>query len=408
MRKNIINIVWCDDKIESLRQNENTFNDFGCRIIDTAVTSDKLKKILNEKKALIDAVIVDFNLSKSSDIPYENEATGFREIHSFLEDYSPIPFYLFSARPERNILDICDALQINKEDNYFFKQIQHIKKERNRYFYANNSEALPNLLETIREEVENISTPEFKIRTDYSKAFNAIQRFHLQEECFLLSLAAKEDTLGTELVKLLNPMRKALERLSSKLKADDIIPKSIKLNELPKLFHGDLESYKDLYDKDDFMNNYIFASFKFFMDCTQEGSHDNSFIKADLHYYLCVENDDVYLVKTLATIGLNIIRWMEEFYDKYQEERPAKEINSKFYNGKIVDLIKLSKSDGVIVNGEEGIYFVEINNNIRESYKIGCRIRINDRVGNSNKNLTYNGRQIDWYVKYNKAEILED
>ena len=217
MRKNIINIVWCDDKIESLRHNEKTFNDFGCRIIDTAVTSDKLKKILNEKKALIDAVIVDFNLGKSSDIPYENEATGFREIHSFLEDYSPIPFYLFSARHERNILDICDALQINKEDNYFFKQIQHIKKERNRYFYANSSEALPNLLETIREEVENISTPEFKIRTDFSKAFNAIQRFNLQEKSFLESLVAKEETSGEELVKLLNPMRKEIECLSAKL-----------------------------------------------------------------------------------------------------------------------------------------------------------------------------------------------
>ena len=414
MKKRIINIVWCDDKIESLREDkESTLNDYGFRIIDTALTSDELKRILKEKKASIDAVIVDFNLGKSSYIPADTEATGFREIHSFLEDFSPIPFYLFSARPENDILGICDALQIKKEDNYFFKQNQHIKTEQNRYFYANNSEALLNMLETIREEVERICTPEFKIRTEYSRGFNAMQRFNLNERCFLNALIAQEDSFGEEIVEYLNPMRKELENLSKKLEADGVIPKSIKFNELPKLFSGNLDSYKDLYEKDDLMNVYIFESFKLFVQCVQEGSHNTSYIKddyikADLHKYICTSSD-VYLVKTIAIIGLNIIKWIEAFYDTYEESKP---VQSYCFNATIIDSRQLSDSgvptDYAIAAGEKGTYAVVIDYKKKDSYKVGRRIKVRNIIKNTNLHLTYDGRQIDWYVKYKDVKILED
>ena len=156
----------------------------------------------------------------------------------------------------------------------------------------------------------------------------------------------------------------------------------------------------------------FYELFKLFLQCVQEGSHKTSnktsFVKADLHKYICTSSD-VYLVKTVAISGLNIIKWIEDFYDTYKESKP---VQSYCFYATIKELRQFSDSgvptDYAIAAGENGTYAVVIDRYNKDSYKVGRRIGVRNIAKNFKSYLTYDGRQIDWYVKYKDVKILED
>ena len=72
-----INIVWCDDNIDSF-DNEHYHEQLArhnCVMLEKAKSSEELKKILTEKKDYIDAVIVDFNVGSSEIYPDKRTAS---------------------------------------------------------------------------------------------------------------------------------------------------------------------------------------------------------------------------------------------------------------------------------------------------------------------------------------------
>ena len=97
MARKRINVVWLDDNIDKL-DNESTkrlFESHDCVLFKKAKTSDELSSILKEFKSFIDAVIVDFNVGKSTLVPDINSANGFISVQEHCLIIHPSHFIYF-------------------------------------------------------------------------------------------------------------------------------------------------------------------------------------------------------------------------------------------------------------------------------------------------------------------------
>ena len=376
MNNKQINIVWCDDNIDSF-DNEHYHEMLAhhkCILYEKAKSSDELKKILTEKKDYIDAVIVDFNVGASELFPDKKSASGFRWVHEHLEDFSPLPFYLYSGREWDFIKGKYDDFEFSMEDDYFFKENKNVSSKRNRYF---QSDELEDLLKMIEEEVIVIGTPEFKIRQEYHKAFVAIDQFGLDADVFMKIMLSDENIDRYDLCANANPLRMVIENMISRMADDGILPLYYidNLNAVPKLLSGD-ENDSHFYSTEHYMPKSLSQAFNFFLTYTQDGSHNKNYLTIEFHKYL-ESTKDLYIIKALAIICLDIISWSYSFYKKYIELKPFK-ITLPF-RGKVSKLVEVKGKSGALVYGNNGIIlFVPQPNLEKYKYNVGTNIEITD------------------------------
>lgn len=367
-----INIVWCDDSIDTIWDNNvsDLFAIHNCHLLKKTKTSQELKKILEDPKVYVDAVIVDFNVGESDQIPASDSASGFRWVHEHLDSYRQIPFYLYSARDYDFIRNKYSSFEFNIDDDYFFNPNKNVESHRNRYFQPLELEELAKMIE---EEVGEISTPEFKIRNEFSQAFDTLEEFELDKVVFMQILLSDESVDRYEICNKANPLRMVLEKMVSKLQENGILPAK-KLNELPSLLRG-TDNDSNRFSPEDYMHKSLFKAFKFLLEYTQDGSHDK---ETDLEFkeYLKSSRDN-YIVKSLAIIALDVIRWMGQFYEKYKDLKP---FAFEPFTAKAIDIIKVKGTEGAIVKDSEGkTYFVPQSPNPRYRYSKGSTIKIISR-----------------------------
>ena len=369
-----INVVWCDDAIDVLNTEENRelFALHNCRIFKTAKNSYQLKEILEEHKNFIDAVIVDFNMSDKDLIPSNTSASGFRWVHEHLSDYSPIPFFLYSARDIEFIDAKYQDFEYSKENDYFFSPNSRLSTKRNRYYQAAD---LNELLNNIEEEVSALKTPEFKVRNEFSEAFAILYRFNLDSSIFIKILLSDENIDRYDVCNIANPLRKVLEEMVSKFISEGIIPCSSDLNKIPGLLHGkDKDSIA--FSSQDYMHKSLFQAFEFIIAYTQDGSHNKDFLKYEFHEYLKTTRD-IYIIKAIAIIALDVIKWMGEFYDKYIDIKPFHFVPFK---AKVIKIIEVNGEEGAIVkDADDKTYFVTQPKNPKYKYSKGSNIEIINR-----------------------------
>lgn len=393
-----INVVWCDDKVDSYDNDSNRemFARHNCRLFKKAKTSDQLKTILNDNKGkgLINAVIVDFNVSDEFETPREDTASGFKWVHDYYSEYAPIPFYLYSGRDIDFIKKKYKDFEYNIQNDYFFSYNDNVKLKHNRYFQ--NGE-LEELLSMIEEEVEKIDAPEFRIRRKFAKAFEAIEQFRLNDTIFIDILTGNDDVDRRKLCDKVNPLRGVLERVCSILHDADVLPE-ISLNQLDQLVRKNeeyLEKHK--LDPEDLMPEALAEALKFFVSYTQDGSHDKSQLKLDVREYLR-SSGDIYLVKSLAILCLDIIVWFYKFYKKYEPRKPFLFIP---FRATVEDVCKSEKNGktktGAVLKDDEGFsYWLQDDKGV---LKKGDTVKINSR----RKDCCY-GR--DFFIHYNSWERL--
>ena len=369
----LINVVWCDDNIDGLNSDANRelFNSHKCRIYKTAKTAKQLVEILKDKN-FIDAVIVDFNMSDEDLIPSNTTASGFRWVHEHLSDYSPTPFYLYSGRDKEFIEDKYRAFEFSKENDYFFTPNSHIKSGRNRYYQNGELEAL---LTDIEEEVTALNTPEFKVRKEFSKAFTTLESFNLDTDVFIQILLSDENADRYELRDKVNPLRKVLEKMVSKFMSDGIIPDGYAFNKIPDLFHGKDKANRK-YSESDYMHESLFEAFNFIVAYIQDGSHNTDNLSLKLHDYLRSSGDS-YILKAIAIIELDVVKWMGAFYDKYI---PLKPFKFEPFEAVVREITTENNQEGAIVyDANNKKYFVRQPNDPADKYSEGSRIKISQR-----------------------------
>lgn len=394
-----INIVWCDDKVDSYDTDgyREMFARHNCRLFKKAKTSDELKAILNDnkEKRFIDAVIVDFNVSDRFETPAGDSASGFRWVHEHYSEYAPIPFYLFSGCDTKFIEEKYKSFEFDITNDYFFSFNKNVKLKDNRYFQSGE---LEKLLSMIEEEVGNINTPEFQIRRKFAKAFDAIEKFKLNGKIFVDILAESDNVDRYELCEKANPLRGELEKVYDILYNANVLPET-SLNQLDQAVRKN-GKHPEIYklDSGDLMPEALADALKFFVSYTQDGSHNKSQLRLDFKNYLR-DSADIYLVKSLVMLCLDFIAWFYDFYKKYEARKPflfipfradVKEVCSSEKDGKI--------RKGAIVNHEGFSYWLQLqddDNNIKE----GDAIKVNSR-----RKDNYYGK--DFFVNYKSWELV--
>lgn len=371
MESKLIHVVWCDDAIDSLydKYTQVLFEEHNCILFKKAHNSDELNKILDDYKEQVDAVITDFNMGASETFPKKDMAKGFQWVHEHCKEYAPIPFYLYTGRDIEFIKEKYDGFEYStNEDDYFFGPNKNVESKRNRHFQGGE---LGDLLEMIEEETVTICTPEYRIRQEYSDAFVAINKFGLDASVFLQILLFDEKVRPTELRSQSNQLRMVIDKLVGELKNNKIIPSDLKLNEVPH-FLADKSNTK--YDSDDYMPKSLSKAFSFFLDYTQDGSHDNTTLSIEFNQYLS-STKDIFLVKALAIICLDIIKWFSIFHDKY--------LSLKLCDFKPIEVTAerietIKGQEGAIWHDESGKqYFIVQPKNEVYKYQVGTRIQIN-------------------------------
>ncbi len=379
MKNNVINVVWCDDNIESLynESRKELFANHNCYLYKKAKTVNELKDILKEDKEFIDAVIVDFNVGENELIPKEMSASGFQWIHKHLEEYSPLPFYLFSGRDRSFINKKYADYDWEMEGDYFFSPNENIESKRNRYYHLQD---LDELLTNLEEEVSNICTPEFKIRQEYSKAFKVINKFNLEGAVFIDILLSNENIDRYKIIHKANPLRMVIENLISKLENENIIPEGYSLNKMHELLRGDDKINSIKYSSEHYMHASLADAFKFFIDYTQDGSHDKESTKGNnkltekfVNYLR--KSKDIYIIKALAIICLDIIQWLGDFHNHYVGYTLFE--NFKPFETEVLSLKTVAGIEGAIGKDSEGrVYFISQPPIEKYKYKVGSRVKV--------------------------------
>lgn len=369
-----VNVVWCDDNIDTLLTESvlYSFERHNCHLFKKAKTSKELKAILEEYKRDIDAVIVDFNMGESEKIPAVDSASGFRWVHEHMKEYKPIPFYLYSARDYDFIKEKYTSFEFKMEGDYFFTPNKSLSNERNRYFQPGE---LEQLLEMIGEEVEKISTPEFKIRNEFSKAFATLERFNLDSNVFMQILLSDENVDRYDLLNRANPIRMVLEEMVSKLETDGIVPTNCDFNSIPYLFHGK-DKNSIVYSSQHHMHKSLFEAYQFLVAYTQDGSHNKNYLNLEFHDYLRTSRD-IYIVKSLAIIALDVVSWMGWLHDEYKDIKP---FDFTPFRAKVIEIKVVEGHEGAIVKDSDGLtYFVVQPKNPKYKFSVGNNIEVTQR-----------------------------
>lgn len=369
-----INIIWCDDKIDSL-WNEDTkilFDRYDCNLFKTAKKANELLEKLEKNKDFIDAVIIDFNIDEKSDIPDKETASGFRKIHEQMDRFTKDkPFYLFSGRDQNFIKDKYKKYDLDINEDYFFKKIENVEQQHIRYF---QSSELETLLKILVQEVSYKSTQEYIIRKEFSEGFNAINFFQLDGKAFLDILLEDESVDSYDLYKTINPLRIQIEDMKSFMQLAEVLPSPcLDLNKLPKILKG--KSVKGIdfnnkkIDKKDVLHDTLYYTFTYFIDIIQDGSHKKQELEYKVIDYI-IEKGDIYFVKSLAIIGLDFIKWCKLYYNKYKDIKPYPQ--SSFEADIKNEFTKDGKKIYVVEDESEQKYSIQDNHN--------CNCTVGDRI----------------------------
>lgn len=346
------NIIWADDDTgiydASYESLADTLESKDVKIIATATNAEELEERIKENLNFVDAVIIDANFSVDGDDPEdEHDISGLQYcVHNLLKTYgkkgTKIPFALYTARKLDELKEWCKA---GHELRYF---------EEHKLLFDKQRHSTAKVLDALIAEVERIKTPEHQIRCRYPEAFQAASMIEGAEDelmhCLLLDY--DKDITIDDVKDRYNAIRRLFENLYAACKQRRILPK-MPLNTIPKLLDkGEAEPYKMLVK--DLMHPTLIRSLWFFLDITQDGSHDG--LEEGIHVldYL-KETKNSSLLQAVTHIAMDLLVWYEKttkrvfdgdiWTGKYKYEGYVKE--TKTYNSSYftLDDFNIEKKD---------------------------------------------------------------
>lgn len=320
------NVIWADDECDTLSKDyaiRKLFDDFNIEVLKFVPTSEALKHAIETYKDKVDAVIVDGNFSKT-DVDYvdPSDISGLIHTISFIELFNvkrDIPFFLYTAR-KIMLQEICK----NGELEYFTKTERLIQKGE-----------LDKLIKSIIKDVEHIHSIEFMVDKKYQVVFDIAKE--VDEQCsdnlrqFLLDEA--RDKNYNKAVSLFAQLREVLEKLVSKCKDNDIIPREIRtLNNFKDFYtyvsycdkqskqlicywHGIKNGGVKICPKDGVMPIPIGYTIKPLVDTIQDGSHKLEELNLHVSEYTA-DAKSPFLFRSCLYQVMDILRWYKETNDK--------------------------------------------------------------------------------------------
>lgn len=330
MEKNIVNIIWADDDIDSILDDIciRDLESKGFKIVGKAHDGVELKHLL-DSSANANAVIVDANFCEEG-IPEDDElvSTGF-EYARFLqrERNGRVPFFLFTGRSESILREKYRLLGSNALDDF----PRHI-----RWFSKTITAEFDMMFDAIRSEVESINSSEFIIDNRYNAELEAVA--FLGEKCKetirTLLIQDYTNTLDSN-VDPFNGLRKIVEVAFDKLQDYAIIPPINEINGTIRYLHNDEWSNRNhtiryIALKKGILHKSVASSLWNCIKLIQDGSHRNNRLvyKVDIYWE---GSKDTNFLRSIFWSLLNLIKWTFDICIKYPDSvQNSKSLWSEF------------------------------------------------------------------------------
>lgn len=308
MNKEIINVIWVDDDIDSLFSStsnspsvKHTLKEFDKRNIKVhrAHNFEEYRRILSESNDIIDAVITDINFSSSgiSSNIEAHDSSGFEDLKYDTSKDSTfgreILYYIYSGR-----LDLKGNTKFIPENRIFEKD-----------------KPIGDLLDEMVREVNHLQTPGYRVRKKYEKELKAASAINENERFLFKELVKIEngDYINNYSFPF-NGARKIVERIFTECKNKRVLP-TANLNEVKHLLKNDKNrKYFMIKSGCEIMPKALIHSLEFFIDITQDGSHSNDELKLGVDSYVRkVRNINLY--RSIISIAMDMCLWYKEVYN---------------------------------------------------------------------------------------------
>lgn len=299
-QKHVFNVIWVDNDIDTLMDmnTKRILDKKGINII-SAHNSIEFREVMEMSYDRIDAVITDANMPKFGNQPKnERDLSGFEDVKASIERYNQkrdIPFYLYSGRG-----DYLSERYENEGLEYF---------EYNQRVFSKGQ--ISQLLEQLKNDVEHINSPSFRIRKKYNKELTAAAIIDDNENDLFDALLYdySEDWKNTE--GFFNPIRKIVERIFVQSKKNGVIPSSLsELNSFSNFLQGK-DPYFEVKVGFDIMPKPLIHSLEYMLSITQDGSHGDGDLKLGVDKYVR-KSKNINLFRTILYIAMDLCLWYEE------------------------------------------------------------------------------------------------
>lgn len=310
MDKIVYNIVWADDQIDELLDyaeddlKEKNFH------VTPARNGHELEACLSIPEN-IDAVIVDANFNEEAGVANgEADTSGLDYARSlYIHKLSKsIPFFIYTARNEEQLRDSY------RENPSFLKDFHRHE----RWFSKSSSDEFNEMLDAIKQAVDEKNSPEFVIRNRYRAELNASTLIDGAEDFVRTFLLYDYNHTLNEFEEPLVKMRKLLEDVFSKCEAIELIPPiSDNLNGVVYFLqngrYGEKTtkegSYNNLYIMTgELMPKPLARALSFALSILQDGAHAKSSLTLKVNEYL-TKTQDMLFLKSVGYIVIDVIKW---------------------------------------------------------------------------------------------------
>ncbi len=312
MSTNVYNIVWADDEIDSLidQQVIKDLNDIGISIVGLAHNGRELDTILSNS-SIVDAVIVDANFNESAnDIKSERDTSGLvyaRYLYR-MKFACKIPFFLFTNRSDE---------LLRKIHEYNPELLADFPRHK-RWFSKSGQGEYEEMLQQIKEDVDEINSTGFVIRNKYKYELNAASVFDGTKDFIYDFFVHEHENRLEEMVEPFVRVRKALERMFDMCAKLNLIPPiNNDMNGCgyyfkhatycPKDTNGQRVKLYEMINKE-LMPKPMAVSLSYIVEIVQDGSHSKDQLKLKVDKYYS-ESKDTLLLRSVVYILIDCIKW---------------------------------------------------------------------------------------------------
>lgn len=321
MSKNVYNIVWADDEIDDILDND-TIEELkakGFNIVGMAHDGEELEILLNYPDQ-VDAVIVDANFNESdATIESERDTSGLDYaralyIHKLKRK---IPFFLFTNRSDELLKGIY------KDNPKFLDDFPRHK----RWFKKSSIDEYNQMLNEIQKAVDELNSPHFTLRNKFKDELIAATVIEGATDLFWEFMNRDYEQSVAEMTEPFIRVRRIIEKTFGNCEKLKLIPPiSDNTNGTAAYFLHNKYSikegtnYKTLYETvgDDLMPKPLATGLKYIVDITQDGAHSKNEMKLKVDEYF-EKTKDIHLLKSVMFILIDIVKWFAETALQYSD-----------------------------------------------------------------------------------------
>lgn len=309
MKTNVYNVIWADDQIDTLLDEIALMNldKEQINVICRAHNAQELEEALTVNRNKVDAVIVDANFNETAnDVGSDRDTSGLDYARFLYKNTleKKIPFFLFTGRTD-------DMLWEKYKDNPSVLQEDFPRHQR----WFNKSGEFRQMLEKIREVVNEYQSPEFVVRNRYRYELNSATLIDGAYDFLFEYLLHEYNGTLEEIHEPFISVRRTIEKMFTLCENMSIIPpiSSDTNGTAAYFFHhsyrpADKELYRMSEPYENIMKKPLASALRFIVNIVQDGAHSKKGLTLDVDkYYL--DTKDTFLLKSVVCILMDLVQW---------------------------------------------------------------------------------------------------